>query len=60
MNPAAALPPQASNPLDYFTGREAAPSGLVPDDMAWVNLQHPNSALHDPMGKPYLRSSWNR
>ncbi|GAU21291.1 hypothetical protein TSUD_287010 [Trifolium subterraneum] len=60
MNPAAALPPQASNPLDYFTGREAAPSGLVPDDMTWVNLQHPNSTLHDQMGKPYLRSSWNR
>ncbi|PNY13557.1 hypothetical protein L195_g010214 [Trifolium pratense] len=60
MNPAAALPPQASNPLDYFTGREAASSGLVPDDMTWVNLQHPNSALHDPMGKPYIRSSWNR
>ncbi|XP_039042728.1 uncharacterized protein LOC120181713 isoform X2 [Hibiscus syriacus] len=24
----------------------------------WMNLPHPNSALHDPMGKPYLRS-WN-
>nr|XP_012567445.1 uncharacterized protein LOC101502546 isoform X2 [Cicer arietinum] len=52
--------PQASLPLDYFAGREsAAPGGVVPDDMTWMNLQHPNSALNDQMGKPYLRS-WNR
>ncbi|CAK8532943.1 unnamed protein product [Lathyrus sativus] len=57
VNPAAL--PQASHPLDYFTARGAAPSVMVPDDMTWMNLQHPNSALHDPMGKPYLRS-WHR
>nr|KYP51159.1 Nuclear factor connected with kappa-B-binding protein [Cajanus cajan] len=50
-----AVAPPASHPLDYFTGREA-PSGLVPEDMAWI---HQNSSLHDQLGKPYLRS-WNR
>ncbi|KAH1151473.1 hypothetical protein GYH30_045132 [Glycine max] len=50
--------PPASRPLDYFTGREA-PSGLVPDDMAWMSLPRQNSSIHDQMGKPYLRS-WNR
>ncbi|KAK7271071.1 hypothetical protein RJT34_26677 [Clitoria ternatea] len=53
-----AVVPQASHPLEYFTGREA-PTGLVPDDMTWMSLPHQNSALHDQMGKPYLRS-WNR
>ncbi|RDX63395.1 hypothetical protein CR513_58180, partial [Mucuna pruriens] len=52
-----AVAPLASHPLDYFTGREA-PSGLVPDDMAWMSLPHQNSSLHDQMGKSYLRS-WN-
>lgn len=53
--------PQASHSLDYFPGRETvAPSALVPDDMSWMNLQHPNPpALHDPLGRPYLRP-WNR
>ncbi|XP_027359523.1 uncharacterized protein LOC113868150 isoform X2 [Abrus precatorius] len=53
-----AVVPQSSHPLDYFTGREA-PSGLVPDDMTWMSMPHQNSALHDQLGKPYLRS-WNR
>lgn len=53
-----AVVPQTSHPLDYLSGREA-PSSLLPDDMAWMNLPHQNSALHDQMGKPYLRS-WNR
>lgn len=53
-----AVVPQASHPLDYLGGREAH-SSLLPDDMAWMNLPHQNSALHDQMGKPYLRS-WNR
>ncbi|XP_061367766.1 uncharacterized protein LOC133310797 [Gastrolobium bilobum] len=48
----------SSHPLDYFSGREA-PNALVPDDMAWMSLQPQNPALHDQMGKPYLRS-WNR
>ena len=53
-----AVASHASHPLEYFSGREA-PSGLVPDDMAWVSLPHQNSAIHDQMGKPYLRS-WHR
>ncbi|XWS30577.1 hypothetical protein CRYUN_Cryun24cG0130900 [Craigia yunnanensis] len=49
---------QAAHPLDYLGGRDATTSLMV-DDMGWMNLPHQNSALHDPMGKPYLRS-WNR
>ena len=49
--------PQASHPLDYLNGREAA-TPVMPDDMGWMSLSHQNSVLHDPMGKPYLRS-WN-
>lgn len=49
--------PQATHPLDYLSGRDTA-SSLMPDDMGWMNLPQ-NSALHDPMGKPYLRS-WNQ
>lgn len=47
--------PQATHSLDYMSGREAA-SSLLPDDMGWMGLPHQNSGLHDPMGKPYLRS----
>ncbi|KAI4350427.1 hypothetical protein L6164_004884 [Bauhinia variegata] len=53
-----AVVPQVSHPLDYLSGREV-PNSLVPDDMGWMGLPHQNSALHDQMGKPYLRS-WNR
>ncbi|KAI5565440.1 hypothetical protein BDE02_14G122400 [Populus trichocarpa] len=49
--------PQPAHPLDYFSGRDTA-SSLMPDDMGWMALPQ-NSVLHDPMGKPYLRS-WNR
>ncbi|KAK6267064.1 hypothetical protein QUC31_017901 [Theobroma cacao] len=49
---------QAAHPLDYLGGRDATTS-LMPDDMGWMTLPHQNSALHDPMGKPYLRS-WNQ
>ncbi|KAG6748594.1 hypothetical protein POTOM_048523 [Populus tomentosa] len=49
--------PQPAHPLDYFSGRDPAGS-LMPDDMGWMALPQ-NSVLHDPMGKPYLRS-WNR
>ncbi|KAH8489383.1 hypothetical protein H0E87_024846 [Populus deltoides] len=49
--------PQPAHPLDYFIGRDTA-SSLMPDDMGWMALPQ-NSVLHDPMGKPYLRS-WNR
>ncbi|KAJ6401226.1 hypothetical protein OIU84_016607 [Salix udensis] len=49
--------PQAVHPLDYLSGRDNA-SSLMPDDIGWMTLPQ-NSALHDPLGKPYLRS-WNQ
>ncbi|XP_042975734.1 uncharacterized protein LOC122307135 isoform X2 [Carya illinoinensis] len=49
--------PQVSHPLDYLSRREAATS-MMPDDIGWMSLPHQNSVLHDPMGKPDLRS-WN-
>lgn len=54
----AAVPP-TSHPLDYLSGREAH-SSLLPDDATWMNLPHQNPALLDQMGKPFLRTSWNR
>ncbi|KAL4363105.1 hypothetical protein GQ457_04G033730 [Hibiscus cannabinus] len=36
--------------------RGATP-GII--ENGWMNLPHPNSALHDPMGKAHLRS-WNQ
>ncbi|KAK7336173.1 hypothetical protein VNO77_16706 [Canavalia gladiata] len=54
----AVLPPPSSNPLDYFNGN-GTPSALVPDDMAWMSSPPQNPALHDQMGKQYLRP-WNR
>ncbi|KAF4397560.1 hypothetical protein G4B88_027300 [Cannabis sativa] len=55
------IPPQSSHSLDYMSGREAATSSLIPDDMGWIGLPppHQSSSLQDPMGKPYLRS-WNQ
>lgn len=50
---------QAAGPLDYLGGRDATISSMSADDMGWMNLPHQNSALHDPVGKPYLRS-WNQ
>ncbi|XVF13823.1 hypothetical protein REPUB_Repub09cG0001500 [Reevesia pubescens] len=49
---------QAAHPLDYLGGRDATTS-MIGDDMGWMSLPHQNSALHDAMGKPYLRS-WNQ
>ncbi|XP_062105316.1 uncharacterized protein LOC133816970 [Humulus lupulus] len=52
--------PQSSHSLDYMSGREAATSSLMPDDIGWIGLPpHQSSSLQDPMGKPYLRS-WNQ
>ncbi|KAI9176665.1 hypothetical protein LWI28_005692 [Acer negundo] len=51
--------PHTGHPLDYFGGRDAAAASMIPDDISWVNLPHQNPSLHDPMGKPYLRS-WNQ
>lgn len=52
--------PQPTHPLDYISGQEAGSSLMpVPDDMGWMGLPHQNSGLHDPMGKPDLRS-WNQ
>ncbi|CAL0299264.1 unnamed protein product [Lupinus luteus] len=53
-----AVIPQTPHAPGYFSGHEA-PSGMVPDDMARMSLPHQNSALHDQMGKSYLRS-WNQ
>ncbi|XP_015893913.3 uncharacterized protein LOC107427998 isoform X2 [Ziziphus jujuba] len=47
-----------SHSLDFMSEREAA-SPMIPDDMVWMGLPHQGSALHDSMGKPYLRS-WNQ
>ncbi|KAG5252143.1 glutamic acid-rich protein [Salix suchowensis] len=49
--------PQAVHPLNYYGGRDTV-SSLMPDDMGWMTLPQ-NSALHDPVGKPHLRS-WNQ
>ncbi|KAK1569266.1 hypothetical protein Q3G72_034651 [Acer saccharum] len=51
--------PHTGHPLDYFGGRDAPATSLIPDDISWMNLPHQNPSLHDPMGKPYLRS-WNQ
>ncbi|XP_057982541.1 uncharacterized protein LOC131167714 isoform X3 [Malania oleifera] len=50
--------PQAVNPLDYLGSREAA-SALMSSNLGWMSLPHQNSALHDSMGKSFLRS-WNQ
>ncbi|GAY65059.1 hypothetical protein CUMW_238320 [Citrus unshiu] len=46
--------PNPAHPLDYLGGRDS----VMPDEMGWMNLPNQNPTLHDPMGKPYLRS-WN-
>ncbi|KDO45992.1 hypothetical protein CISIN_1g002232mg [Citrus sinensis] len=46
--------PNPGHPLDYLGGRDS----VMPDEMGWMNLPNQNPTLHDPMGKPYLRS-WN-
>ncbi|XP_039008281.1 uncharacterized protein LOC120136256 [Hibiscus syriacus] len=47
---------QAAHPFDYLGTRDTTTPLMAADDPVWMNLPHPNSALHDPMGKPYLRS----
>ncbi|EEF49329.1 hypothetical protein RCOM_1445020 [Ricinus communis] len=49
--------PQAALSMDYINGRDTT-SSLMSDDMGWVTLPQ-NPALHDPVGKSYLRS-WNQ
>ncbi|XP_039069579.1 uncharacterized protein LOC120216125 isoform X2 [Hibiscus syriacus] len=49
---------QAAHPFDYLGTRGTTTPLMAADDPGWMNLPHPNSALRDPMGKPYLRS-WN-
>ncbi|KAH9743133.1 nuclear factor kappa-B-binding protein [Citrus sinensis] len=46
--------PNPAHPLDYLGGRDS----VMPDEMGWMNMPNQNPTLHDPMGKPYLRS-WN-
>ncbi|KAJ9189784.1 hypothetical protein P3X46_001038 [Hevea brasiliensis] len=50
--------PQTAHPLDYFSGRDTA-SSVMPDDIGWMTTLSQSSGLHDPVGKPYLRS-WNQ
>lgn len=50
--------PQTAHPFDYMSGREAQASPMT-NNVGWVSLPHPNYALHDSMGKPFLRS-WNQ
>ncbi|XP_039011833.1 uncharacterized protein LOC120140901 isoform X2 [Hibiscus syriacus] len=50
---------QAAHPLDFLGSCDTTTPLMVTDDTGWMNLTHQNSALHDPMGKPYLRS-WNQ
>ncbi|XP_039005315.1 uncharacterized protein LOC120132673 [Hibiscus syriacus] len=51
--------PQAAHPLDYLGSCDTTTPLMTADDTSWMNLTHQNSALHDPMVKPYLRS-WNQ
>ncbi|KAE9588839.1 putative nuclear factor related to kappa-B-binding protein [Lupinus albus] len=51
--------PPSSHPLSHFSGLEAPSSTMVTDNMAWMSLSNQNPALHDQMGKPYLRT-WNQ
>ncbi|XVF59939.1 hypothetical protein PTKIN_Ptkin08bG0001800 [Pterospermum kingtungense] len=46
---------QSAGPLGYLGGRDAITS-LMANDMGWMNLPHQNSALHDLVERPYLRS----
>lgn len=48
-----------SHSLDYLNGRETAAASLMANNIGWMGLPHQNSALHDLMGKQYLRS-WNQ
>ncbi|CAL5325782.1 unnamed protein product [Camellia sinensis] len=48
------LPPTA-HPLDYLSGHEAA-APVKNNNIRWMSsVPHQNSALHDSMGKPFLR-----
>lgn len=56
------MPQTAStlHPFNYLRGHEQpAPALLKNHPMGWMSMPHQNSALHDSMGKPYLRS-WNQ
>ncbi|GMI67104.1 hypothetical protein like AT5G13950 [Hibiscus trionum] len=50
---------QAAHPLDYLGTCDTTTPLMAVDDARWMNSPHLNSALHDPMGKPHLRS-WNQ
>ncbi|XP_058092890.1 uncharacterized protein LOC131239282 isoform X2 [Magnolia sinica] len=54
----------SSQQLGYLNVREAAAAAataaLKANNTSWMmNLTHPNSSLHDPIGTPFLRS-WNQ
>lgn len=50
--------PQTVSPFDYLSGGEAS-STLKNPSMGWMSLGHQPSTLHDPSGKPFLKS-WNQ
>ncbi|XP_077212318.1 nuclear factor kappa-B-binding protein [Tasmannia lanceolata] len=47
--------------LNYLNGRETASGGptMKVNSTSWMNIPHPNSNLHNPMGRPFLRP-WNQ
>ncbi|TYJ08407.1 hypothetical protein E1A91_A11G072700v1 [Gossypium mustelinum] len=47
---------QAALPFDYLGTCDTTSSLMAADDSGWMNIQHQNPALRDPMGKQYLRS----
>ncbi|CAK9166175.1 unnamed protein product [Ilex paraguariensis] len=51
--------PQMGNPVvNYSSGHETA-GGLKNNNMGWMSLPHPGSALQDSIRKPFMRS-WDR
>ncbi|KNA17348.1 hypothetical protein SOVF_080810 isoform B [Spinacia oleracea] len=50
---------QTGSPFDYLSGGEASSTTLKNPNMGWMGLGHQPSSLHDPSGKPFLKS-WNQ
>ncbi|KAL2922036.1 Nuclear factor related to kappa-B-binding protein [Bienertia sinuspersici] len=50
--------PQTVSPFNYLSGGEASTT-LKNPNMGWMSLGHQPSTLHDPSGKPFLKS-WNQ
>ncbi|XP_021750393.1 uncharacterized protein LOC110716064 isoform X1 [Chenopodium quinoa] len=50
--------PQTVSPFDYLSGGEASTT-LKNPSMGWMSLGNQPSSLHDPSGKPFVKS-WNQ